>query len=231
MKKTPKKKRQPRVIPQRMCAVCRERFEKKELMRLAQNADGTWRFDISGKAQGRGMYLCRRKDCLNRVLEGKKLPFRLSEEAKEVIRSLCGSEPAHADGPSTPEKKGLTPDSGEAELQHREEEKILNLIGLAAKSGQIASGFDASLNSMREGSSIVVLTACDVSEASLRRMLRQSGEAVILKLHTTDKNELGRRLGRSSTAFCSVNDIHLANGILKLTQNEEDRDMKNERRI
>ncbi|MGN0180071.1 MAG: RNase P modulator RnpM [Monoglobaceae bacterium] len=49
---------------ERMCAVCRKRRPKKELLRIAKGADGVLRLDQSGKLPGRGMYICRDSACL-----------------------------------------------------------------------------------------------------------------------------------------------------------------------
>ena len=54
--------------PLRMCTVCRKRFEKKDLIRVARTPD------LNGTLPGRGAYLCKSRDCLlaaqkRRVLE------------------------------------------------------------------------------------------------------------------------------------------------------------------
>lgn len=62
------------MIPNRMCAVCRERKEKTELLRITRTKDGEMRIDPDGKLPGRGAYICKEGDCLKnaekrRVLE------------------------------------------------------------------------------------------------------------------------------------------------------------------
>lgn len=51
-------------IPMRQCAACRGRFPKKTLMRIVRSADGDVSFDLSGKMNGRGIYLCRNLSCI-----------------------------------------------------------------------------------------------------------------------------------------------------------------------
>lgn len=64
----PKKKN----IPMRMCIACREMKPKAELTRVVKNADGEIRLDPTGKAPGRGAYICGGAECLKK-LNGKKL--------------------------------------------------------------------------------------------------------------------------------------------------------------
>lgn len=64
----PKKKN----IPMRMCIACREMKPKSEMTRVVKNADGEIRLDVTGKAPGRGAYICSGEECLKK-LNGKKL--------------------------------------------------------------------------------------------------------------------------------------------------------------
>ncbi|MBR2646934.1 MAG: YlxR family protein [Clostridia bacterium] len=64
----PKKKN----IPMRMCIACREMKPKQEMTRVVRNADGEISLDPTGKAPGRGAYICNGDECLKK-LNGKKL--------------------------------------------------------------------------------------------------------------------------------------------------------------
>ena len=46
-------------MPTRMCAVCRKLFEKSELNRVVMSESGEIFYDRTGKAQARGLYICR----------------------------------------------------------------------------------------------------------------------------------------------------------------------------
>ena len=54
-------------IPQRQCMGCRERKAKKELIRVVRGTDGTVSLDFSGKLNGRGAYICKDRECLNKA--------------------------------------------------------------------------------------------------------------------------------------------------------------------
>ena len=59
-------------IPQRECICCREKFPKAELLRIVKNETGIFP-DKTGKAQGRGAYLCRA--CVKSPDLSKKRPL------------------------------------------------------------------------------------------------------------------------------------------------------------
>ncbi len=52
-----------RKIPMRRCAGCMKSFPKKELIRIVHSSDDEYMLDVSGKASGRGVYLCRSAGC------------------------------------------------------------------------------------------------------------------------------------------------------------------------
>ena len=59
-------------IPLRMCIACREMKPKGEMTRVVRNADGEIKLDPTGKAPGRGAYVCNGEACLKK-LQTKKL--------------------------------------------------------------------------------------------------------------------------------------------------------------
>ncbi len=77
-------------IPLRMCCVCRQSKEKKELIRIVKNKDGDIFADFTGKAAGRGAYICKEGSCASEVEKKKALEraFKTSV-GKEVFNSIC----------------------------------------------------------------------------------------------------------------------------------------------
>jgi predicted RNA-binding protein YlxR (DUF448 family) len=55
--------------PQRTCIACRKIEDKWELIRVVRTAEGKVVIDPTGKANGRGAYLCRDADCLSKGLQ------------------------------------------------------------------------------------------------------------------------------------------------------------------
>ncbi len=61
------------MIPNRMCAVCRERREKTELVRIVKSCDGKVQIDFHGKLSGRGAYICREGECIQNAARRRAL--------------------------------------------------------------------------------------------------------------------------------------------------------------
>ncbi|HEY5585573.1 MAG TPA: YlxR family protein [Ruminiclostridium sp.] len=60
-------------IPLRMCLGCKVMKPKKELIRVVRNNKGEINIDLVGKKPGRGAYICRSKDCLEKAIKAKRL--------------------------------------------------------------------------------------------------------------------------------------------------------------
>lgn len=58
-------------VPQRKCIACQERGDKKGLVRVVKNKENEIFLDPSGKANGRGAYVCGNKECLSKAIKSK----------------------------------------------------------------------------------------------------------------------------------------------------------------
>ena len=74
-----------RKIPMRMCVGCREMKEKRSLMRIVKSPEGVISFDRMGKAPGRGAYVCRSKECLDRAVRQRQLERALETKIDEQV--------------------------------------------------------------------------------------------------------------------------------------------------
>ncbi len=77
----------PRKIPMRMCVGCREMRPKAELTRVVKPQEGDARIDFTGKAAGRGAYLCKSADCLKRAQKSRGLERALECAISEEVFS------------------------------------------------------------------------------------------------------------------------------------------------
>ncbi len=59
-------------IPMRSCIACRKSFPKRELIRLVYTPEGV-QVDLTGKAAGRGAYICNQPECRMRAMNAKVL--------------------------------------------------------------------------------------------------------------------------------------------------------------
>ncbi len=83
----------PRAVPTRSCVHCRASREKRELLRVIRSPDGGIAYDPTGKANGRGAYVCHDEACivgatgrggLARAL-GTSLPVTLAAELQRAV--------------------------------------------------------------------------------------------------------------------------------------------------
>ena len=75
--------------PCRMCMVCRERKPKTELLRVVKKSSGEIDLDLTGKADGRGAYICKEGNCKEKLLKSKALnksyKINVSQEVYDKI--------------------------------------------------------------------------------------------------------------------------------------------------
>jgi hypothetical protein len=64
-------------IPLRTCIACRQTKEKRQLVRLVHDTEGSIQIDIGGRKPGRGAYLCRMPECWNSAVAGGRLEHAL----------------------------------------------------------------------------------------------------------------------------------------------------------
>ena len=72
-------------IPLRMCVGCREMHEKRELIRIVKSAEGMVSIDMRGKAPGRGAYICKKSDCLERAMKSRALERALEHRIEPDV--------------------------------------------------------------------------------------------------------------------------------------------------
>ena len=78
-------------IPLRTCMGCNEKKPKKELVRIVKNKNQEIFIDKTGKAEGRGAYICACVECLDKVVKSKRLEKVLeSKISEEVYNNLRG---------------------------------------------------------------------------------------------------------------------------------------------
>ena len=78
--------------PQRTCMACNQKKDKKELLRIVKNKNGEILVDEQGKQEGRGAYICKNIDCLEKAIKNKRLEnsleAKISQEIYESIRGV-----------------------------------------------------------------------------------------------------------------------------------------------
>ena len=78
-------------LPKRTCIGCGEVKLKKDLIRVVKNKENQIFMDKTGKANGRGAYLCNNIECLEKAIKTKKLErtFEMQIEEKIPDSNIC----------------------------------------------------------------------------------------------------------------------------------------------
>ncbi|QAA33210.1 RNase P modulator RnpM [Clostridium manihotivorum] len=75
----------PKKVPMRMCTGCMEMKPKKELIRIVKSPEGVVSVDLTGKKSGRGAYICKSVECLDKAFKAKRLNKNLETTIDEQI--------------------------------------------------------------------------------------------------------------------------------------------------
>ncbi|HZR97799.1 MAG TPA: YlxR family protein [Chloroflexota bacterium] len=97
----------PRHVPARTCVGCRQEQPKRQLVRIVRTPAGSVTVDPTGKAAGRGAYLCRRPECWATALRRGALAGALrvslaaaDRAALEAFAASLAPSPAPSAGPA-----------------------------------------------------------------------------------------------------------------------------------
>jgi len=72
-------------VPLRMCTGCGEMKPKKELVRVVRSPQGEVSLDLSGRAPGRGAYVCRNVECLKKARKAHRFERAFSCQIPEAV--------------------------------------------------------------------------------------------------------------------------------------------------
>ena len=86
-----------RHVPIRTCVVCRQTSEKRSLLRVVRAPEkegGGVAVDLTGRANGRGAYICASAECIDKAVKQKRFERSLSvgsmpSSLAEALRSLA----------------------------------------------------------------------------------------------------------------------------------------------
>ena len=77
-----------RKYPQRMCVSCREMRDKRDLLRVVRTPENQVNIDTTGKASGRGAYICNSASCFNKARKSKALERALNVSVNDEFYTL-----------------------------------------------------------------------------------------------------------------------------------------------
>ena len=82
--------------PERTCIVCRSKKDKNDLIRIVRDKDNNFFYDSTGKANGRGAYVCKDEACIEKFLTKnflerafrQKIDSETVDQIREEIKNL-----------------------------------------------------------------------------------------------------------------------------------------------
>ena len=182
-----------RHVPERQCALTRERAPKYALLRLVVGPDGLPCVDLVGRAPGRGVYVRASRDVLTGALTDKG-----------VRRAFRGKA------------RPLPPGEAEAVVEEtcrRLEARMLDLLALARRAGACDVGLAATLRALERDPALVVVTATDLSKGTMNKVaeavrgrenVRNDGRAGVRWIRLGTKADIGSRLGRTDVGVLGL---------------------------
>ncbi len=83
-------------IPQRTCIGCKVKKDKKDLIRIVKDKENKITLDRTGKANGRGAYICDNIQCLEKAIKTKALErtfeMNISESIYNELRGVISEK-------------------------------------------------------------------------------------------------------------------------------------------
>ena len=79
-------------IPLRQCVGCGEMKNKKEMIRVLKTTEDEICLDATGKKNGRGAYICRSRECLQKACKNKGLERSFKMSIPAAVYETLGRE-------------------------------------------------------------------------------------------------------------------------------------------
>jgi len=83
-------------IPQRTCIGCNSKKDKKDFIRIVKDNQNNISIDKTGKANGRGAYICDDIQCLEKAIKNKRIEksfkMNIDEKVYEELRAVMSGK-------------------------------------------------------------------------------------------------------------------------------------------
>ncbi|MBR5015586.1 MAG: YlxR family protein [Clostridia bacterium] len=79
-------------VPLRRCCGCMEMKPKQELVRVVKSNTGDVALDLTGKAPGRGAYVCRSRECFEKARKARRFEREFSVKIPDEVYSQMEEE-------------------------------------------------------------------------------------------------------------------------------------------
>lgn len=169
---------------ERRCIVTREALPKSAMIRFVLDPEGTVTPDVKAKLPGRGLWVKADRQTLTRAIERNL--FAKAAKAKATVP-----------GDLLPRVRSLL------------EQEVVDLLGLAKRSGQVAAGFEKAQAALAAGSVRLLLEAKEAAPDGAMKLARLAGPGVDI-CAPLDAARLAAALGRDHAVHVAVKNSGLA---------------------
>lgn len=97
--------------------------------------------------------------------------------------------------------------------------KVTSMLGLAMKAGKIASGEYMTETAIKKNTAKLVILACDCSDNTKKKFRNMCSYYEVPYYEFSDKNELGRCIGKEFRASLAVTDTGFATSMKQYLEN------------
>ena len=172
--------------PERMCVVCRLKDEKSNFFRVVKNEDGESTYDKNQKMNGRSIYVCKDKNCLE----------KLSKNKKDFVGFKVLAEMA-------------------SELKNLKERSVVDLLKVMTRSGNISFGMEMVKESIADGRAKLLIIAEDISEKNKEKIFMFLKNKKIKYIYLEDRFKLGTIFNKEEVNVIALKNRKEAEGLLK----------------
>lgn len=183
--------------PERRCIASGKSKPREEMLRLVLSPNGTVVADVYSKLPGRGVWITPKKSAIEKAL--KTGAFARGFKRKVNVPDTLGEQ-----------------------ITTSLRERVLGMIGMAKRAGQLECGFDNVRTCARAGEIAVRIEASDGREdgrAKIRvitkAIAKEFEEPMPLLIGCFDSKSLGKALGRNNLVHAGIRRGALAKSITK----------------
>lgn len=186
-------------IPMRQCTGCREMKSKKEMIRVLRTSENEIILDATGKKNGRGAYLCFSEECLEKAIKNhgleRSLKMAVPDEVYQNLKRSLDQLKTIRFYHSSDLRQSRK--NSERRIFHREIRKT--------------------------GKGFLALVADDASENTKKKFRNMCTYYEVPLYFLSDKESLGRAMGKEFRASLAVQDENFAKAIMKALEKESGR--------
>jgi uncharacterized protein len=168
--------------PRRTCISCRETADKKSLVRYVLDPEKQVLIDYRQRLPGRGVYTCFNLSCIEMAVKRQGFKRAFKQECCPVDTDALNKQ-----------------------LKLEVEQKILNLIGMARKAGEIISGTNSVIDLLKKPQSpSLVLVTDDISVSIGDKICQLAERKKIHHVRMFSKMKIGQLLGKDERSAIAL---------------------------